>query len=304
MQYNTDEHSISQVTRRAIIDEVRISKIEWNGRFNEVEFLGRLFDLARLPSYDRRFTDAFGDIWQHRINNYDWDEDWIWTDGRFNLLHADDEVFLRFLCEMVHPVVRPNPDEAERLIRIFNRYRAADGWEIAECSRISGRLVFAGRRCVLPGQATQEAVRQVVEGLNSEYIAQQVTRMESAIERDPELAIGTAKEFLETICKSLLKERGVEYAKDEDVPALTKKALRALDLVPRDIDDAKRAEDTVKVLVNSLVSVGHRLAELRNPFGTGHGKDAWAKGLRPHHARLAVGSAIAVGVFLYAVHNT
>jgi hypothetical protein len=34
-----------------------------------------------LPSNDPRFNDAAGDIWQHRINNFDWDIDWVFYDS-------------------------------------------------------------------------------------------------------------------------------------------------------------------------------------------------------------------------------
>lgn len=81
----------------------------------EPEFLSRLFNLGSLPSLDRRFQDVGGDIWQHRVNNYDWDEDWVFYDSRFNLMNGDDETFLSFLCETIHPVVRPDPAEAERI---------------------------------------------------------------------------------------------------------------------------------------------------------------------------------------------
>mgnify|MGYP001117858491 CR=1 FL=1 len=44
---------------------------------------------------------------------YDWEPDWVFFDRRFNLLRASDDEFLAFLCEMVHPVVRANPEEAK-----------------------------------------------------------------------------------------------------------------------------------------------------------------------------------------------
>jgi hypothetical protein len=43
--------------------------------------------------------------------------------------------------------------------------------------------------------------------------------MEAAINSDPELAIGTAKEFLETVCNTILTERGIAHAKDEQIPS-------------------------------------------------------------------------------------
>src|SRR5436309_245617 len=103
---------ISQITRRDIADAI-IVEVKWNGRLEESEFLARLFDLNSLPSTDGRFKNAEGDIWQHRVNNpEDWNDDWIFSDQRFNLMRCDDEVFLRFLCETIHPVVRADVTEA------------------------------------------------------------------------------------------------------------------------------------------------------------------------------------------------
>ena len=98
--------TISRSTRKNVVDWLRIERVAWWGRLDEVDFLDRVYELDSLPSDDARFQNARGDIWQHRINNDDWDNDWIYTDGRFEILTGADEVFLRFLCEMLHPIVR------------------------------------------------------------------------------------------------------------------------------------------------------------------------------------------------------
>jgi hypothetical protein len=110
------ENSISEITRRSIIDHLTISHIAWSGRLQEDEFLGRLYDLSVMPSTDYRLRSAAGDIRQHRVNWNDWSDDWVFTDSRFNLLHASDERFLRFLVETVHPVVRVDEEEVQSLV--------------------------------------------------------------------------------------------------------------------------------------------------------------------------------------------
>ena len=139
-------NTISEVTRRAILDYLSISA-NWSGRFSDVEFLSRLYDLIKLPSTDHRFKNAYDDIWQHRVNNPgDWQPDWVFTDSRFNLLYGSDANFVRFLCETVHPVVRPHAGEAHNMVAQFNLHLAADGWEISEEKQISGKPVFEARR--------------------------------------------------------------------------------------------------------------------------------------------------------------
>jgi hypothetical protein len=76
----------------------------WWGRLDECEFLTRLYDLEALPSRDPRFATAREDIWQHRENNFDWEDDWIFHDARFGLATSDEKL-LRFLAETLHPTV-------------------------------------------------------------------------------------------------------------------------------------------------------------------------------------------------------
>jgi len=135
---------ITEVTRREIID--RLAQRAWAGRLREDDFLSRLWDLNALPSNDRRFETAAGDIWQHRVNNDDGDADWIFYDGRFNLLHGPDEDFLRFLTETVHPVVRPDTQEALELVGFYNQELKADSWELVRSADISGRPLFSAQK--------------------------------------------------------------------------------------------------------------------------------------------------------------
>ena len=62
-----------------------------------------------------------------------------------NLRSGDDETLLTFLCETIHPVVRHDPIEAERLCQLYNQYLRNDGFQIVEKTRMSGKPVFIGR---------------------------------------------------------------------------------------------------------------------------------------------------------------
>lgn len=61
------------------------------GRLNEIDFLSRIYDLDKMPSTDSRFLNARRDIWQHTINNEDWDEYWYFSDDRFHLSNGNDD---------------------------------------------------------------------------------------------------------------------------------------------------------------------------------------------------------------------
>ena len=294
---------ISELTRRDIFDAIQSERYNWCGRLEEVEFLRRIYDLESMPSYDSRFEDAAGDIWQHRVNNYDWDDDWVFSDDRFELTHGDDEILLRFLCESLHPVVRSDATEVERFSQLFNQFLINDGFQLVVKTRLSGKPVFAGRFVGTPNAPGVETARDAFCGADLGYVAQQITRMEASVDNDPDLAIGTAKELIETCCKTILDDRNIDVDSGWNLAQLVKNTSRELKLTPSDIPDSAKAADTIKRLLSNMATITQGVAELRNSYGTGHGKAADSKGLQPRHAKLAVGAASTLAVFLMETHQ-
>jgi len=294
---------ITETTRRDIIDLFTIEETHWAGRLEDTEFLGRLFNLETLPSSDPRFGNAEGDIWQHRVNNDDWMKNWVFNDPRFNLLQCDDEMFLRFLCETLHPVVRNDTEEIKRLEQAFNQLLHDAGYGIVPKTKLSGRAVYTARRIQLSVESNISDLKQKFKGTDTNYVLSQITRMESAIDNDPGLAIGTAKELIETICKTILEERGQTLSGNLELSKLVKQTVKELKLTPNDIPNKAKAADNIKLILSNLATITSGIAELRNSYGTGHGKDSKAKGLDSRHAKLAVGAASTLAIFLLETHN-
>jgi len=279
--------------RLNIVDGLKLERVAWSGALDDVEFLSRLFDLQALPSTDSRFDNAAGDIWQHTVNNEDWEREWVFTDKRFDLLDGSPEVFLRFLCEIVHPVVRPDRDESLKLVAHFNDQLRPVGWELREEERIAGRPRFTWRPLTSNDARTVGRARNVADALDAGWMAKEIERLEHAIDRDPALAIGTAKELVETCCKTVLTRRKVSYTKSEDLGELTKKVAKELKLVPEGITDETKGAENIRLILRNLTALTNNLAQLRGLYGTGHGRDGRHRGLQPRHARLAVASAVA-----------
>lgn len=137
---------------------------------------------------------------------------------------------------------------------------------------------------------------------DARHITDQIRRMEESIENDPSLAIGTAKEFIESCCKTILAERDKPVSGSPDFPTLIRQTLKELELTPDDIPDATRGNEVIKRLLQNLSTIGNNLSELRNLYGTGHGKHGKAKGLTTRHAKLAVGAASTLITFLFDTH--
>jgi hypothetical protein len=287
---------LSEITKIALFDAIVASSLRWSGRFEESQFLGRLYRLNELPSTDYRFKDAEGDIYQHTVNNHDWEEDWVFYDGRFEL-KEDDKLF-RFLCETVHPVVRMNRDEALHLVGIYNEHLRHDGYELAQSSEISGRPVYTVRetRAVPSALSHVETIVQVPDMIS---VLRQIRRMERNIESDPELAIGSAKELVESICHLVFSENRVEPNPAWDFSKMVKETAKLLKVTPDDFPDTSSAANSIRQILGSLGTIVGGIAHLRNSYGTGHGRAPGSSGLGPRHARLAVGAASTLAIFLY-----
>jgi hypothetical protein len=128
-------------------------------------------------------------------------------------------------------------------------------------------------------------------------------RLKASVEEDPALAIGTAKELVETVCKTILHERQVEFPSDADIVALVKQTRQVLGLLPDDVPLAAKGAETIRRLLSNLGAIAQGLGELRNLYGTGHGRQGRTRGLTPRHAQLAVGCAATLVTFLLQTHE-
>lgn len=148
-------------------------------------------------------------------------------------------------------------------------------------------------------------LKTVADKFDLKHLRGQIDRMEAAVEKgDTDLAIGTAKEVIETTCKTLLAEHEITFGSTDDIPTLTKRTLKVLALVPEDVPEAARGADVIRRLLNNLGSLGNSLAELRGLYGTGHGKHGKARGLDRRHARLAIGVAAAFCLFVWETNES
>lgn len=76
-----------------------------------------------------------------------------------------------------------------------------------------------------------------------------------------------------------------------------------LELLPDDVPSAAKGAEAIRRILSNLGTVAQGLAELRNLYGTGHGKTGSARGLSARHARLAVGCAATLATLLLETHE-
>jgi hypothetical protein len=304
---------ITEITKRDVFDLIKggfysqgiivRNYISWCGRLDEVTFLNRLYDLNSLSSNDRRFKTAEVDIQTHCVEFSDWETDWVFNDNRFGLFDGEDEILLNFLCEMFHPVVRLEHQEWQLFIEVFNGLLKHDGYELYKKSHMSGRSVYGWRDISTNNVIIAKQSESLTEKFNSEYMATQINNMHNTIETSPYDAIGKAKELYESCCKTILIENNITISSNWNISHLSKEVLKILKLTPDDISDTAKASDTIKQLLGNLSAISQSTAELRNSYGSGHGKDIKFKGLTSRHARLAVGAAVTAVYFIWETYE-
>jgi len=148
---------ISEITKRDILDlfkngidipdlwETQRVTYNYTGRMEEIEFLGRLYDLKSMPSLDLRFPDAQSDILQHTVNNDDYPFCWVFEDERFQLKNGSDETYLKFICEIFHPTVRFEKGYWNKFLVEVNKLLQNDGYELYPSEKISNRDIYGWR---------------------------------------------------------------------------------------------------------------------------------------------------------------
>jgi hypothetical protein len=186
------------------------------------------------------------------------------------------------------------PEQYAKLLKLLER----DGFTVE-----NHRIVPKGGRLALAG------IGALADVCDAGYIRTQLARIEGSVDADPSLAIGSAKELIETCCKTVLTERSIPVDANWDLPQLVKATIKELKLTPEDIPEpkqdspsARKAVDAMKVMLMNLAAIAGKMAELRNAVGTGHGPDGKTRGPKPRHARLAVNATAALVMFLFETH--
>lgn len=162
MELESDnDFKITSVTRRNLLDEILIigeeaGKYFW-GKLDFIEFLKRIWPLDNMPSLDPRFKTATEDIHQHMIRNTDWSDHYLFEEY-LGLSKSSDEQFLRFLEQLVHPIVR-TPENQQEYVSIIDHHLRNDGYQLAAREQISGYPIY---RVIKLATGVNEKVKNLI----------------------------------------------------------------------------------------------------------------------------------------------
>lgn len=214
-----------------------------------------------------------------------------WRDVR-KVLRVFESVLLALEERVRTPHCGEKDEWAERTLSTLKRYLERDGFVYTE-----GRITAVGHNPAI------EQLTETAHAMDAHALREQIDRIRNSMDDDPSLAIGTAKELLETTCKTILADFAIEADPNWDVTRLVKETRSVLHLIPEDIPDSAKGSEIIKRVLGNLGQIAQGLAELRNLYGTGHGKDGRFRGLSSRHARLAVSCSTALATFLFETHD-
>jgi hypothetical protein len=128
---------------------------------------------------------------------------------------------------------------------------------------------------------------------------QEIARIKRSIHDDPGLAVGSAKELLETVLRTILAAYGYDVT-SQDMPALLKNAQRLLGLDPKAVDKSSRMGEVLHRILSNLGQVVIGVDEIRNLGGTGHGRSKGPR-INSTQARLVINAAATIAAYFLEI---
>lgn len=204
-------------------------------------------------------------------------------------LHWGDDDYEGCVLTVIPQIIG---DDSEKL-EIVERFVGLEDWLRNNDTTLFAELYGTGDMVV-----PLEDVEEVANRLDIVELNKHAARIRRSIREDPEQAIGSAKELLESVLKAILNIEG-EHAGD-DIPTLLRRAQRELELDPRNIGEDVPGRETIRRTLSNLGQIVIGVAEVRNLYGTGHGRHR-TRELEIAHARLVVNAAVTIATFLVEI---
>ncbi len=136
------------------------------------------------------------------------------------------------------------------------------------------------------------------------HIREQVEAIERAVDNNPGLAFDLAKTLIESTCKTVLAERGVDFDTRDDLPKLFKAASNQVRFLPVAASAQASARKSLRQTLNGLHTAIQGVCELRNACGfASHGTAEPRPAMESVQALLAAQAADAVVGFLHRAHQ-
>ena len=136
------------------------------------------------------------------------------------------------------------------------------------------------------------------------HIEEQVKSIEQAVVENPGLAFDLSRTLIETVCKTVLRKRSVDYKENDDLPKLFRTATRTLPFLPVTASNATEVRKSLDRTLSALHTAIRGICELRNKCGfASHGSGVARPAMEGIQALLVAQAADTIVGFLYRVHR-
>ena len=182
------------------------------------------------------------------------------------------------------------PERLRTVLTYLNAHLAGDGLELQhQGARV--RLAKAGATAPVV-----TALSEIVRTLDLDTVGREIDRALANAEADPEDAVTAANSALESVCRSILVELGLQLPDKRDISSLYKAVREPLGLGV--IQVSKEIADDVQQVLGSLSGVVQGIGALRTHAGDAHGREKGFRRIDARIARLAIHAAGAAALFL------
>lgn len=136
------------------------------------------------------------------------------------------------------------------------------------------------------------------------HIEQQIRALENAVAESPNLAFDLSRSLVESVCKTILGDRGNGDCDSLGFKDLLKKTYGEVKRVPDSHAAKTDVVDSINKVLENLDNVIFGLTSLRHAEGlASHGKDGYTLSLESIQAQLSARAADTVVHFLFMAHK-
>jgi hypothetical protein len=152
---------------------------------------------------------------------------------------------------------------------------------------------------------TLHGTREILENTDTiPVIEELVENLESAVESGSPIAFELAKSLIDSICKTVLIDRGIEINRNWDTPQLFRETLNNLSFTPENHPNTRQFRDRMTTALRGLQQTVIGLCELRNQEGLiAHGADGYQDIEFPFQTKFAARASDAILPFVFSAHK-
>jgi len=220
-----------------------------------------------------------------------------WAEERLEEINEKEGT--RGLAKIINRLVDPRDwfgkiELLKKLVIALNKFLFYDGYEIF-FKKSEKKFLLRERGSMSP--IIEEVLKK--DFFNIESINKDFKRSLASTSTDPADSITSSCSFVESVCKHILDKTGRDYPRKQTINSLVKEVLKILSLLPENAED-----EDFKKLLGSLGNIAQTVGAIRTKEGDAHGRAIDSSAINSLHAKLVIGAASALSLFLVEVFES